>query len=145
MRKIYRELFCADSKIVHPTDFMLPLLFITCITFWKKKMERSAISSSTGKRLIRQFLINKWAVKIAMYIWSQVIQLCQSFYMCILVKRCQYVTFLHMSQKWLIYNSTCDDRNTKHIITGYLTNGWGTMLSFHTDMSKVLWHVMNSR
>ena len=111
----------------------------------REKMERSAISSSTGKRLIKQFLMHKWAVTIAMYIWSQVIQLCQSFYMCILVKRCQHVTFSHMSQKCLINNSTCDDRNTKHTITRYLTNGWVTMLSFHTDMSKILWQVMNSR
>ena len=83
--KIYRELFCADSKIVYPTDFMLPLLFITYITCWEKKMERSAMSSSTGIRWIRKFLIYKWAVKIPMYIWSQVIQLCQSFYMCVCV------------------------------------------------------------
>ena len=59
-------------------------------------------------------------------------------YIHILVKRCQHVTFSHISQKWLINNSTFDDRNTKDTITRYLTNGWATMLSFHTDMSKIL-------
>ena len=143
--KIYRELFCAESNIVHPTDVMLTLLFITYNTCWEKKMERCVMSSPIGKRWIRQFLIHKWAVKIAMYIWWQVIQLCQSFYMCILVTRSQHVTYSHMSHKWLINNSTCDNRNNKHTITRYLTNGWVTMPSFHTDMSKILWQVINSR
>ena len=53
-------------------------------------------------------------------------------------KKCQHVTFSHFSQKWLINNSTFDDRNTTHIITRYLTNQWETMLFFHTDMSKIL-------
>ena len=30
--------------------------------------------------------------------------------------------------------STFDNRNTKCTITRYVTNGWETVLSFHTDM-----------
>ena len=91
-----------------------------------------------GKK-INQTISHKWNVKIALYMWSQVIQSSymtafQSVYMCIVAKRCQHVTFSDISQKWLIKNYTFDNKNTKHTMTRYVTNGCETMLSFHTDM-----------
>ena len=50
------------------------------------------------------------------------------------VPTCNIFTYF---SEMVINNSTCDDRNTKHTITRYLTNGWVTVLSFHTDTSKI--------
>ena len=97
------------------------------------------------RKKINQTISDKWVLKIVLHMWSPVIQsrymtAFQSVYMCIVAKRCQHVTFSDIMQKWLIKNSTSDNRNTKHIMTS--KKGWWQIKLFMTDIFHTSWWVI---